>query len=159
MAKKKNLAWLNCSELELKEKIVEWSKKIDLKNSILFLEGEMGAGKSTFVRTLLQILNPAIQTAGSPTFSIVNEYQATAGFQIYHIDLYRLKSEAELMDSGVESQIEGHDALVCIEWSSLFPDYFSYWLDPLKKKSKQIIQIQIDPTENPELRDFKIKLD
>lgn len=159
MTKKKSIEWLNCSESELLANVSAWLKTVDLKNSILFLEGEMGSGKSAFVRALLQVLAPSVQTAGSPTFSLVNEYQAESGFTIYHIDLYRLKDEAELIDSGIETQIEARAALTCIEWASLFPDYFSFWWDELKNKPKNVIQIQIDYGNRSDARNYKIRLD
>jgi tRNA threonylcarbamoyl adenosine modification protein YjeE len=147
MTKKKSLAWLELSEHELKPHLEEWLRDLSsegqsLKNSILFLEGEMGAGKSTFVRELLAWIAPESRSQGSPTFPLVTEYKAKDGYPIYHVDLYRLKSSAELEDSGIEEQIEESGSLVCIEWASLFADSFAHWFKPgSKPKNVTVIKI------------------
>ena len=114
------------------------------KNTVLFLEGEMGAGKSTFVRALLSVLCPNELSQGSPTFPLVTEYHARAGFLVYHIDLYRLKTEDELHHSGIEAQIEEPGALACVEWPSLFPSAFAHWFDGKRKQRKRVVRVKIE---------------
>lgn len=82
------------------------------------LYGQMGAGKTTFVRAICQVLGAA-GNVSSPTFSIVNEYSLNeTGDAVYHLDLYRLKTLQEAMDIGVENYLE--DAAYCfIEWPEL----------------------------------------
>ncbi len=157
MTKKKSLAWQNCSEEQLSTHLTEWLSGFAPENTVVFLEGDMGAGKSTFVRACLKALSPKSRSAGSPTFSLVNEYRADQGYTIYHIDLYRLKDENELQDSGIESQIEEPGALVFVEWASLFPDYFSYWWDASRKKMKTVIQVRIENTDDPAKRSIHIR--
>ncbi len=157
MAKKKSLVWLNCSEEQLSGKVKAWLKNDPLDNSILFLEGEMGAGKSTFVRLLLQILAPDARSQGSPTFPLVQEYETERGIPFYHIDLYRLKNEAELIDSGLEAQIEAPGAIACIEWGSLFATSFSYWLDSSKKRRKSVYLVTITEGDQPMTRSYKVE--
>lgn len=90
---------------------------------VFAFHGAMGAGKTTFIHALCD----AKQVKGgvsSPTFSIINEYAYEGGL-IYHIDLYRLKDEAEAIRAGVEDVLYGgHICLV--EWPErtpgLFPD-------------------------------------
>lgn len=142
MAKKKKVEWIDCSEQELASKLAEWTKSIDLKNTILFLEGEMGAGKSTFARALIRMLAPQTKSAGSPTFPLVQEYQAEDGFLIHHIDLYRLKNEGELADSGIEDEVE-QPGLKLIEWGSLFEAHFSHFFKSAsQRKSLWVIHIE-----------------
>lgn len=63
--------------------------------------GEMGAGKTTFISALCTLLG--VQSGqSSPTFPIINDYVTSNGETVYHIDLYRLKSETEAMAAGVE---------------------------------------------------------
>jgi tRNA threonylcarbamoyladenosine biosynthesis protein TsaE len=155
MVKKKSLEWLNCSEEELKSKLRLWLKCTNLGNAILFLEGEMGAGKSTFVRGLLQVLAPEEKSAGSPTFPLVQEYRSMSGSKIYHIDLYRIKREQELVDSGIETQIEEQGALSCVEWASLFQSYFSFWMNSARKRPKSVYQINI--SNAGEFRNYRIE--
>ena len=161
MAKKKNLAWLNCSEGQLEEKIHEWVLKNPelFRNSIIFLEGEMGAGKSTFARALLSRLVDGFSSQGSPTFPLVQEYRAKEGFPIYHIDLYRLKNEMELEDSGILHQIEEQGALALVEWPQLFPEVFSHWRNESKMRMKRVLEVTISGSKkNPDrqYRDYKI---
>lgn len=102
-----------------------WKMVNDAK--VIAFHGEMGAGKTTFIHALCDI-KQVNDVVGSPTFSIINEYnyqEAGADKKIYHIDLYRLKSEAEAMQAGVEDCLySGHICLV--EWpekaAGLFPD-------------------------------------
>jgi len=151
MAKKKNLEWLNCSEEELFSVISEFVKAAGKPGSLILLAGEMGAGKSTFARALIRHLSKGARSQGSPTFPLVQEYPADSGFPIYHIDLYRLKSEAELNDSGIAEQIDAQDALVLIEWGSMFPDFFESYLGP--RTRKQVFRVSITGTEG--LRNYR----
>ena len=155
MVKKKSLEWRNCSEEELRERIDGEILGLFGPNVIVFLEGEMGAGKSSLVRVLMRQLAPKVASQGSPTFPLVQEYRAEKGFPIYHMDLYRLKNEAELEDSGIEAQIEERGALVFIEWASLFEDYFSFYQRNPERISKKSIQIFIEPGES-ETRNYRM---
>lgn len=85
----------------------------------IVLTGDLGAGKTFFVQSLLAPLCPD-QLVQSPTFSLVNVYQA-AHLQVYHADFYRLTSEAELWAAGWEDYLDGR-SLLFIEWGQLFPD-------------------------------------
>jgi tRNA threonylcarbamoyladenosine biosynthesis protein TsaE len=67
---------------------------------VWLLYGEMGAGKTTFVKELCRRLGVE-DTMSSPTFSIVNEYESQ-GEKVYHFDFFRIKNEAEAYDIGTE---------------------------------------------------------
>ena len=76
--------------------------------------GEMGAGKTTFIKALCEVVEVE-DSISSPTFSIINEYQSSNAGTIYHMDLYRLKDELEAMQAGVEDCI--YSGSYCfIEW-------------------------------------------
>lgn len=78
--------------------------------------GEMGAGKTTFIRALAAALGVKDDVANSPSFSIINEYRSdTTAELIYHFDLYRLDSMDEAMDIGVEDYFDS-GALCLLEW-------------------------------------------
>ncbi len=88
------------------------------KKVILFY-GEMGAGKTTLIKALARSLGVSDQTS-SPTFSLVNEYQIDDEDAIYHFDVYRLKSESEAYDMGIEEYLySGHWCF--IEWAEKIP--------------------------------------
>lgn len=86
---------------------------------ILLFRGEMGAGKTTLIKTLCQTLGVQ-QNVTSPTYSIVNEYNIPKG-KIYHFDFYRLKNQTEAMDMGVEEYFYSGDYCF-IEWPEMIPD-------------------------------------
>ena len=82
------------------------------EKTILFY-GDMGVGKTTLIKELARELG-VTDTLSSPTFSIVNEYQAKNNL-LYHFDCYRLGSEQEAFDIGIEDYLNaGHYAF--IEW-------------------------------------------
>jgi tRNA threonylcarbamoyladenosine biosynthesis protein TsaE len=82
--------------------------------SILAFEGEMGSGKTTFIKALCLEMG-VTGAVSSPTFSIINEYKTQTGQIIYHMDLYRIKEEVEAINAGVEDcLLSGNICL--IEW-------------------------------------------
>lgn len=83
--------------------------------------GGMGAGKTTFIHALCQALGVR-GAVGSPTFSIINAYDAAIG-TIYHLDLYRLTSEEEAERAGVEDCL--YSGAPCfVEWPEKAPGLF-----------------------------------
>ncbi|QIE58345.1 tRNA (adenosine(37)-N6)-threonylcarbamoyltransferase complex ATPase subunit type 1 TsaE [Rasiella rasia] len=79
----------------------------------LLFYGEMGVGKTTFINVLAKKLGVS-EVMGSPTFSIVNEYEL-ANDLLYHFDCYRIETEDEALDIGIEDYLDsGHWCF--IEW-------------------------------------------
>ncbi len=95
------------------------------ESSFFIFEGDMGAGKTTFIKTFCEVLGVK-DVVSSPTFSIVNEYVGNSG-PIYHFDFYRLKSVREAYDIGYEEYFYS-GAICLIEWPSkveeLLPDEY-----------------------------------
>lgn len=90
------------------------------------IRGEMGAGKTTFVKALGRALS-VTDSQSSPSFSIVNEYHTASGNSVFHFDFYRIRSEAEALDIGVEEYF--YSGNYCfIEWpeyvSNLLPEVY-----------------------------------
>ncbi|MDT0690520.1 tRNA (adenosine(37)-N6)-threonylcarbamoyltransferase complex ATPase subunit type 1 TsaE [Salegentibacter sp. F188] len=83
------------------------------KSKTLLFYGEMGAGKTTLIRAFVAALG-AEEAASSPTFSLVNEYLTPKG-PIYHFDFYRINSETEALDMGIEDYLDS-PAWKLIEW-------------------------------------------
>lgn len=87
------------------------------KPSVVLLDAEMGAGKTTFVAALCKKLG-TLDSVSSPTFSLVNIYRTESGQEVIHIDLYRLESTDEFLEAGMEEYLH-HDQWVFIEWPEL----------------------------------------
>ncbi len=88
--------------------------KVCSGKKIFAFSGQMGAGKTTFIKAVCEALG-VTDTISSPTFSIVNEYVAATGEKIYHFDFYRIKSESEAYDMGYEEYLYSN-AYCFIEW-------------------------------------------
>jgi tRNA threonylcarbamoyladenosine biosynthesis protein TsaE len=100
------------------EELPQIAKKILTKaNAKTFLfYAEMGMGKTTLIKELAKQLGVTDLTS-SPTFSLVNEYLSENGERIYHFDFYRIESEEEAYDIGLEEYFD--DTSWCfIEWPS-----------------------------------------
>lgn len=82
--------------------------------SVYAFYGSMGAGKTTFVSALCEVLGVEDEVA-SPTFTIVNEYQAADGTPIYHFDFYRIERVSEALEIGYEEYVYG-DGICLMEW-------------------------------------------
>jgi tRNA threonylcarbamoyladenosine biosynthesis protein TsaE len=92
------------------------------KYKVFAFHGEMGVGKTTFIHSLCEALS-VTDTVTSPTFSIINEYNTASGGIVYHMDLYRLKSNEEAINAGVEDCLfSGNICLV--EWPENAPGIF-----------------------------------
>ena len=90
------------------------------------INGEMGAGKTTLAKSICRELS-VTEVVSSPTFSIINEYKTAEGKSIFHFDFYRLKSEVEAFDIGVNEYFES-GSICLVEWAekipSLIPEHY-----------------------------------
>jgi tRNA threonylcarbamoyladenosine biosynthesis protein TsaE len=107
---------------EVAEELIAFAK--DVKNWLFI--GEMGAGKTTMIKTVCELLG-VVDQVSSPTFSIVNEYATAGGEVVYHFDFYRLEDVEEAVGIGVEEYFFSGN-ICLIEWpqliSGLLPDEF-----------------------------------
>ncbi|MEX1045308.1 MAG: tRNA (adenosine(37)-N6)-threonylcarbamoyltransferase complex ATPase subunit type 1 TsaE [Chthoniobacterales bacterium] len=87
--------------------------------SSVALQGELGAGKTCFVRGLVEGWGGQTP-ATSPTFALVHEYETPRG-PIFHLDLYRARSAAEVWSAAHDELSDPH-GLVIIEWADRFPE-------------------------------------
>jgi len=112
------------------------------ENTRIFLfYGDMGAGKTTLIKSLCEHLGTT-EPVTSPTFSIVNEYVGKNS-KIYHFDFYRLKNQTEALDLGYEEYFYS-GAYCFIEWPEKIPDllpehYVSLTIKVTGESSRQII--------------------
>lgn len=89
------------------------------QHKVWAFDAAMGAGKTTFIHALCDVLE-VTDAVGSPTFSIINQYQTKSGEIIYHLDLYRIKDEEEAMQAGVEEVLYSGE-LCLVEWPEKIP--------------------------------------
>ena len=85
--------------------------------AVVLLIGNLGAGKTTLAKGIVKGLGAAShEEVASPTFTLIHEY----GDRVYHVDLYRLETEAQLATLGLEELFD-RAAVVLIEWGERFP--------------------------------------
>jgi tRNA threonylcarbamoyladenosine biosynthesis protein TsaE len=116
---------------------------------VLALHGSMGAGKTTFIHALCDVLGVK-DVVGSPTFSIINEYRyqpadagnTGTGQSLFHMDLYRIRDEEEAIRTGVEDAL--YSGNIClVEWPekapAIFPaDTVHVWIEVLDDKTRRL---------------------
>ncbi|MDQ2806639.1 MAG: tRNA (adenosine(37)-N6)-threonylcarbamoyltransferase complex ATPase subunit type 1 TsaE [Chloroflexota bacterium] len=81
---------------------------------LILLEGDFGAGKTSFTQGIARGLGVGSDYITSPTFTLINEYE-DGRLPLYHVDLYRLEDPAQVRDLGLLDYIEG-DGVTVIEW-------------------------------------------
>jgi len=89
------------------------------RGDVLALSGELGAGKTHFVKGVAAGLN-AEAAVTSPTFTLIHEYLG-GRLPVYHFDFYRLEDEDEALKIGLDEYLDG-DGVCLIEWADKFPD-------------------------------------
>ncbi len=104
------------------DQLEEVAKKIiaEKPNKIILFHGEMGVGKTTLIKQLCLTLGVTSVTS-SPTFSLVNEYEADNNALVYHFDFYRLNKEEEALDMGVDDYLYSGNWCF-IEWAEKIPN-------------------------------------
>ena len=136
-------------DISSEKKTEEVAKIISSKikpGNILFLYGEMGVGKTTFVRYIINDFqskfNEKISQVTSPTFNIINEYKIN-NLTIKHCDLYRLKSTEELRDLNLFEK--NNKSILLIEWPQI-----------IKKKPKSLIELSFEYENDFQNRFIKV---
>ncbi|MFO8236061.1 MAG: tRNA (adenosine(37)-N6)-threonylcarbamoyltransferase complex ATPase subunit type 1 TsaE [Bacteroidales bacterium] len=104
--------------------------------------GNMGAGKTTFIKALCNELE-VIDIVSSPTFSLINEYQTESGEKIFHMDFYRIENISEAQDIGLEDYFYTHNYCF-IEWpekiEGILPDDILFVKIEEGKEGKRTVQ-------------------
>ena len=122
------------------------SKKIKI-GDIIYLYGEIGVGKTTFVKYLINNLqkknNLTVTEVISPTFALLNEYQIKE-FKINHFDLFRIKSSKEI--ENLDLFTDRSSSITLIEWPQ-----------KIKKKPKNLIELKFNYQNDYQKRSVEIK--
>lgn len=127
--------------LELGERIGSGLRDKD----IVLLYGELGSGKTQLIKGICSALGVK-QLVNSPTFIIVNEYDACDKNNIYHFDLYRLKSVEEVIDIGLNDYLKNR-GIILVEWPELIEEI-------LPAGTKKIYLSHVDEEETIRLIKF-----
>jgi len=134
------------SEKKTEKLARKFSKKLKPGN-VVFLYGEMGVGKTTFIRYLINKFQKnnklEITEVTSPTFNLLNEYQINE-IKINHYDLYRLKKTEELKNLDLFEDII--NTVTLIEWPQI-----------IKKKPKNLIELIFEYGKDHQTRSVQIK--
>ncbi|MBS3945127.1 MAG: tRNA (adenosine(37)-N6)-threonylcarbamoyltransferase complex ATPase subunit type 1 TsaE [Melioribacter sp.] len=125
------------SEKETENVAKSFSEKIS-PGDIILLTGNLGSGKTFFVRSFCSTLG--INNVSSPSFAIVNEYEGNE--KVYHFDFYRIKNLNELYDIGIDDYTNDVEAIIFIEWADLWREviprhYYEVqfnFIDSIKRK-------------------------
>jgi len=104
------------SEIKTKKVAAIIAKKLNI-GDIITLEGELGAGKTTFTKGIAEGLE-VTRTVTSPTFTIIKQYKGT--IPLYHMDAYRLENSSE--DIGFDEYFEGNGICV-VEWAQFIEEF------------------------------------
>lgn len=108
--------------------------------TVYAFHGEMGVGKTTFIRQLCRALGVEADLANSPSFSIINEYRSdTTAELMYHFDLYRLDSVEEALEIGVEDYFDS-GALCLLEWPER--------IEPLLPDDTVVVEIKVNADDS-----------
>lgn len=123
----------------------EFAKKLN-KGDIITLDGDLGAGKTAFVRGLAKGMGLS-DTVQSPTFTIVNEYRH-GDIPLFHFDVYRIESPDDMYDIGFDEYLYS-DGVCAIEWATNIKELFTmpYYEVVITKdpnKGDDYREIQID---------------
>ena len=106
------------------QEFVQYISSSDLQSNIFAFFGQMGAGKTTFIKAICKELGVA-DAVNSPTFTIVNEYRAAKGFPIYHFDFYRINKLSEAIEIGLYDYLDSQN----------------YYIAPVKKESRSLMNV------------------
>lgn len=93
--------------------------RFSVPGTIIALDGELGAGKTTFIRAFCSELGIPAEQVTSPTFVLIHEYEGS--IPVYHFDAYRLRDSDEFLDLGVDEYLYGN-GICLIEWAQRVAD-------------------------------------
>ncbi len=98
----------------------EWSKSL-VPNDVVALVGDLGAGKTHFVKGLLQEFG-GVDEVTSPTFTLIHEYRS-GRLPVFHFDFYRINHLTEIREIGFDDYLE-EGGIAVVEWGDRFPQVF-----------------------------------
>jgi len=129
MQKKYTLSMLQKSNIDIQ------------KPSIIFLYGDLWAGKTTLSQSIIEQYVQNIEVVTSPTYVYYNKYKG-----VYHFDLYRLRDYDEFISIWWEEILDNNDGIILIEWPELLEKYYSpdikIYIEKTSIEDERLIDIQ-----------------
>ncbi|MDD2871075.1 MAG: tRNA (adenosine(37)-N6)-threonylcarbamoyltransferase complex ATPase subunit type 1 TsaE [Candidatus Gracilibacteria bacterium] len=122
------------------------SLKIDIsKPCLVFLKGDLGAGKTTITKHIINNILNIPNHITSPTYTYYNKYD-----DVYHFDLYRLKSYDEFFAIGGEDILDNNNGVIIIEWPEILENYYKPDITISLKKTQKEDEREIEIIMNNE---------
>ncbi|MDP2090285.1 MAG: tRNA (adenosine(37)-N6)-threonylcarbamoyltransferase complex ATPase subunit type 1 TsaE [Candidatus Gracilibacteria bacterium] len=109
------------------------------KPFLIFLKGDLGAGKTTITKHIINNILKISSNVTSPTYTYYNKYD-----DVYHFDLYRLKAYDEFFAIGGEDILDNNTGVILIEWPEIIENYY-----------KADLEIVFNKTDNPDEREIE----
>jgi len=127
------------------KKAAKWISNNIGNNKIVAFYGDMGAGKTTLIKSLCAEIG-CVSVVTSPTFAIINEYKTKSDLLIYHFDFYRVKLLKEIVDLGFDDYIFSNNYCF-IEWPEivcdLLPQNFVKIFIKINENQKRILTLHV----------------
>ena len=117
---------------------IAYASASPLQSNIFAFFGQMGAGKTTFIKAICRALGVE-DDVNSPTFTIVNEYRSAKGFPVYHFDFYRINKLSEAIEIGLYDYLDS-GCLCIMEW----PEN----IEELLPEETLKVQIRVNPDQS-----------
>ena len=117
-------ATIRFQELSELDSVAASLLQIGEKVPVWLFNSSMGVGKTTLIKKLCELLGVK-SIVQSPTFSLVNEYLTNKGLTIYHFDFYRIRSEVEALDIGIEEYFDS-GGFCFVEWPEKIESLWPY---------------------------------
>ena len=113
---------LELNSLEMTELVARKMAEHLFQGTIMLFWGDMGSGKTTFIKSLCSCLGVIPEKVTSPTYTLVNIYKCS--FIIFHVDLFRLTSPDQLYDMD-RADLIADDGITMVEWPQMLQNYLS----------------------------------
>ncbi len=145
------MKWISHSEAETVRLGKEFGPKYIRDGVVVCVHGELGAGKTHFIKGIAGSLGIDERELTSPTYSLANEFECFlngAQFILYHLDCYRFEKPEELLELGVEDYLYPQHAATIIEWperiAELIPEESIHVTIHVVSDSERVIEVRVN---------------
>jgi tRNA threonylcarbamoyladenosine biosynthesis protein TsaE len=136
---------LVCADVDATRAVAASISRLLCPGDVILLDGELGAGKTTFTQGLARSLGVS-EAVTSPTFTLVRSYRTESGFDLLHVDAYRLDQVTEVIDLALSEALD-EGAVAVIEWgqkaaAALLPDYLQVTFEMTDNDGERILTVE-----------------